>query len=116
MPKKIKAIVIDPVMCMITETTIDGSLESLQHAIGDRRIEVVYLDHPNVMYVDEEGLFLPNQSYFVYNDETPLAGKAVIVGVGEDGQTIGTSLNVTDLLSKIAFHSASEIVAMNLQG
>ena len=115
MSNKIKAIMVNPSLGIISELEIDNSLESLQHAIGDHHIEAVYLDDKNVMYVDEEGLFRLDQKFFVYDGKIPLAGIAIVVGVNVNtGGTIGTTLNVTDIASKIGFHTAKEITAMGI--
>ena len=115
MSKKIRAITIDPFLKIILETEIENSLSGLQGAIDDNMIEAVYIDDKNVMYVDDEGLFKQNQSFFVFNKEVPLAGKAVIVGANHtNGTDVSTKLKVTDVAAKIGFHTVQEIAAMRL--
>jgi len=114
MSKQIRIIVIDPHLKTISESEIENSLEGLQHAIGDRNIEIVYLDNNNVMYVDEEGLFVEDQRFFIYN-KRPFAGKAIILGDDpKNGCTVGTKSNVTEIAQHVEFRTASEISQMGL--
>ena len=113
MSKQIRIIVIDPHLRTISEGMIEPTLQGMQHAIGDHYIEAVYIDNNDIMYVDEEGLFRPDQAFFIYN-KRPFAGKAIILGDDVRGATRGTTTLVTTIAQNIGFHSAEEIAAMSL--
>ena len=115
MPNKIKAIIIDPFLQIVKETEIEDDLDGLQGGVGGHNIETaLYIDDSNVMFVDSEGLFHTDQQFFVYGEQFPLAGQAVIVGTGKDGDTIGTTLTALDVAKKVGFHTVSEISAMGI--
>ena len=115
MSKKIKAIIVDPFLNIIQEAEIEDTLEALQGAIGDHHIETaLYINDKDVMFVDSEGLFREEQQFFVYDEKFPLAGKAVIVGTGSEGETIGATVTALDVAKKIGFHTVSEIAAMGI--
>lgn len=115
MSKKIKAVIIDPILRIVKEAEIEDNLDGLQGGVGGHNIETaLYIDDSNVMFVDSEGLFRPDQQFFVYGEQFPLAGQAVVVGTGKDGETIGTTLTALDVAKKVGFHTASEIAAMGI--
>jgi uncharacterized protein DUF3846 len=79
-----RAIIINAKDRTVTETEIDGSLQSLQQIVGGL-IEPVYdgLDDAHHCYVNEEGLLNGLQHFFMLRDgHQPLAGNGVIVGNG----------------------------------
>ena len=110
--ERIKAIIIDPELQLMVETEIDNTLQGLQHAIGDHKIELVRINDKEDCYVDKEGLFRENQSFFILNGmqvSVPLAGKAVIVGATPMGNQTDTKLNLCKVSSMIEFKTRNEI-------
>jgi len=118
MSNKIDIIVIDPLLKIISTKTIEDTLSDLQESIGGHGIEIVYIDGGEIMYVDEEGLYRDNQSFFVYTSDdgvkTPFAGKAIVLGTNGAGESASTKFSVLDISKKIEFLSVSEIAAMRL--
>jgi len=86
-----KAIFIDTHAEEIREVDIVGDLDSFYDLIGCDLIESVYtpvLVGDDVMYVDEEGLFKSNIPMFEFDGALqPLAGRAVIIGIDENGES-----------------------------
>jgi hypothetical protein len=114
MSKKIRIIVIDPHLKTICESEIENTLKGLQHAIDNNNIELVYLDKPNIMYVDDEGLFKENQQFFLYN-RRPFAGKAIVLGDDpKNGNTVGTKSTILEIASHVEFRTVTEISQMGL--
>lgn len=115
MSKEINVILIDPLFGTIMQATINDDLKSLQHAVGDHHIELVYINDDNIMYVDEEGLFRENQDFFLlkaFDRKIPLAGKAVILGNDmENGESISTKMTPLDAAKIIEFKTLYEIRA-----
>jgi hypothetical protein len=76
-----KALLIDVHNRMITETTVTD-LEQIQKLLHGH-LEVAYqFDTGDVLYVDEEGLYKPNQQYFHLHQrpDQALAGNGLLVG------------------------------------
>ncbi|MBC8638256.1 hypothetical protein IAG25_15650 [Caballeronia sp. EK] len=89
-----KAYLIDPFMQTVTEFERDGSgtqdrLQELYKAIGCDLVQAVYPDDTegDVIYVDEEGLFKPEQALFFCTlwPHQPLVGRGVWVGTARGG-------------------------------
>lgn len=58
----------------------------------------------DVIWVDGEGLFKPNQRYFKFADyPQPLAGKGLVLGVSEDGRTVSTLIDEGWVKSRVSW-------------
>jgi hypothetical protein len=63
----------------------------------DGPIDIVTLTDDTMVIVDDEGLLKNNNRYFKLSEfHQPLAGRAIVVGYGEDGET--TSFDYDDSL------------------
>jgi Domain of unknown function (DUF3846) len=82
-----RAIVINSHDRSITETQIDGSLQSLQRIVGGLIQSVDQgLDDDHHCYVNEEGLFENPRHFFMFaGGHQPLAGNGVILASTSDG-------------------------------
>ena len=59
-----------------------------------------YLDDDghDCVYVDDEGLFVPNQRFFYIEGQyQPLAGNAIIVGTDDQGRSIAPKITLDEL-------------------
>jgi hypothetical protein len=89
-----KAMLIDSAAREIREVEYSTTAD-LQRFVGGW-IEAVYLGLPNgdVLYVDEEGMFKPQTSFFmIHGHAAPIAGNGVIVGPevhDRDGEYVRT--------------------------
>jgi hypothetical protein len=99
MTRIVRAILIDPFACTVTETEYDGSkgLAEVYALLSHETMPVdlvtaAYSGHlqgRDVIYVDDEGLMKSPQRFFKYSgNPQPLAGKGLIVGTDADGNTI----------------------------
>ena len=89
----------------ITETEIDGSLQSLQRIVGGL-IETVYdgLDDYHHCYVNEEGLLNNPQHFFMFRDgHQPLAGNGVILSSTGDGNEAPCTLLLDWVQDRVTF-------------
>ena len=98
-----RAIVINAQDRTITETEIDGSLESLQEIVGGL-IEPVDLDGKHHCYVNEEGLLDQPQHFFMFRDGyQPLAGNGVILALDDDGNETPCTLPLDWVKERVTF-------------
>jgi hypothetical protein len=100
-----RAIVINAQNRTITETEIDGSLESLQQIVGGL-IEPVGqgLDDYHHCYVNEEGLLEhPRHFFFFKEGHQPLAGNGVILSSTDDGDEAACTLPLDWVKERVTF-------------
>lgn len=91
-----KAILIDSENKTITEVQLDNKtiLSSLQKHVGGYIEPSYHFPNRDVVYVNEEGLFLDNPPFFVIDGyHQPLAGNGIVVGSkGPDSSDVKTSI------------------------
>jgi hypothetical protein len=91
-----KAIHINPFEKTVKEVDILGNLEDIYVLLGCRPLDAINYDDKNVLYVDDEGLLKNDQRYFSINGKN-FAGKGLVMGYDDEGDSIDTSLNADDL-------------------
>jgi len=78
---------------------IESNLKQIYTLCDCKLIDAVYSIDDHTVYVDDEGLYVENTRYFKL-DGQPLAGKALVLGVNEDGDSIDAKLWVEDTLEE----------------
>jgi Domain of unknown function (DUF3846) len=100
-----RAIIINAKDHTVTESEIDGSLESLQQIVGGL-VEAVTqgLDDYHHCYVNEEGLLNRPQHFFMLRDgHQPLAGNGVILSLTPDGDEAPCTLPLDWVTERVTF-------------
>jgi hypothetical protein len=105
----LKAILIDSKERTITQVETDGSLESIYKLLGVEGIEAVHvqdrLNNTDTLYVDEKGLLKtytdedgneidPPAFAFEKGYGYPLVGNGLIIGTGEEGESVSATSSV----------------------
>tara|TARA_R110002012_G_scaffold294538_2_gene490737 strand:+ start:1459 stop:1830 length:372 start_codon:yes stop_codon:yes gene_type:complete len=103
-----KAILIDPFDESVSEVEYNGDYKEIYNLADCRTFDVVSLDDTNDVYVDDEGLLKNPTRYFrIFSYNTmrlvTLAGKGLILGHNDDGETIATTLNANEYAETIQF-------------
>ena len=94
---------IDPFEKAITSVYYDGDFHSIYNLIDCRTFDCVRCGKYD-LFVDDEGLFKEDQKFFATFDyPQPLAGKALVVGVDREGETIPPSITLEELEARILF-------------
>lgn len=100
-----KAYLIDPNNLSITEVDYDGSLEQIYKLCDYSCFTVAtFNDMGDGVYVDDEGLLKPTSGFFMidgYNQ--PLAGKGLVLGVDDQGESIPPSVTLDWLKEHTTF-------------
>lgn len=119
MSKMIKTIVIDPFTRTIEHGTLpygnDGAYTGIVDAVFEGRpakgyIELVRVDRRNAVWVDEEGLLKDwaDQRFFTWGPQQ-LAGRGVITGVNEEGDTVDATIDIERVRRDVKFVGAEEV-------
>lgn len=110
MPNKTKtmtAILIDPFKKEISEVQIGKSLEEIYTHIEAETFECLFINKErDALYIDEEGLFKLNKSFFGYKGvETPITGKALVLGHTRSGDSTTPSISIDEVRANVQFLS-----------
>lgn len=97
-----KAILIDPVAQTVTETNVKD-WKDISPALNCRVFDIVQVA-PNVsIYVDDEGLFVQGQQFFLHRAyPQPLAGHGLVLGFDDQtGDSTDCPITVDQVRSQI---------------
>lgn len=103
-----KAILIDPETKTVQQIEYDGDYNSIYKLIGCDTFTVVQLDDGNALFLDDEGLLNDTEFFFRWDgannpDCQPFAGKGLILGTDEEGDSIATTMDVDDVRRRVTF-------------
>lgn len=108
MPRMVKAILIDPFTQEVKEVEHDADDYRNIHRLLSTEsnkvhsFDVVRIDDTNAIFLDDNGLYVENQAYVLWDGyHQPLAGKCLILGCDEEGETIGTTLTESEVSAKV---------------
>lgn len=107
--KDVRGILIDPVAKTITEVTLNGDYKEIHKQIGADCFDAVYVDRrpdgsTEAIFVDDEGLYREGQEFFLWRGYAqPLAGRGLILGANEEGDTVSTRLSLDQVKNKVSF-------------
>ncbi len=119
-PNFINGILIDPFQKKVTTVKVDttNTLKSKYDLIGCSMVETVNYTHKSVIediWCDEEGLMKPRgeQRFFKisklpYLHRGVIAGRGLILGSDNEGDTISTSLTIEEVLPRISWDFVDE--------
>lgn len=100
-----KVFVIDPANLDIYEAEYNGSIDEI-YQLGDFDcFDVASFNAENDgVYVDDNGLFKEDQSFFAITGyPQPLAGKGVVIGCDEEGASVEPSVSLEWLHQNVKF-------------
>lgn len=96
-------LLIDPFDKTVTPVYYDGELSSLYALLGCDLVAVAYCGKFD-MLVDDEGLLKADQKLFwVVGHPQPQAGKALVVGVDKEGNTVPPDITLEELEARVLF-------------
>lgn len=99
-----RSILIDPAKRAVVPYRINGSVASLQAAVGSLIAFATQLDTGDVLYVDDEGLLRDNPSFFaIAGGRHPYAGRGLLVGPETYGAITDVVATVEEVKSLVSF-------------
>ena len=98
-------LLINPYDKTVSPVYYDGELSSLYAMLQCSTVSVVPCGSRYDLFVDDEGLFKPDQKFFLCGDfpHQPLAGMALAVSVDEHGNTVPPRITLDELEARILF-------------
>lgn len=108
-----KAILIDPFAREVREIEVAAGIDAIYAAIGAECFCTVGLPDGDAIYLDDEGVFRDKQQWFaVGNYPHPLAGKGLILGCDEEGESCDPQVTGELIRAHVHWLTAGEVVAM----
>ena len=102
--KDTKCIVIDAENETVTAVKLNGDYREIYRVGGFDCFDSVRIDQHNVIYVDDEGLLHDPKHFFMFRGyPQPLAGRGVVLGVDDAGESIPTTWSVEEIKSDVKF-------------
>jgi hypothetical protein len=99
-----KAILIDPFTRTVSEHNHSGDWRDISKTIRCGLFCVVYLNNMgDTLYLDDEGLYAPDQKYFRLPSRYPemLAGRGLILGADDMGDSTDCLISVEEIEDEI---------------
>ena len=104
-----KAYLIDPFEKSINEVEYSGDYQDIYKLINADLFDVAYIDDGIGVFVDDEGLYKPNQAFFQVG-YAMLAGYGLVLGTDDEGESISPNISLKDLAKKVTFLSREEVM------
>lgn len=99
-----RAILIDPRAKIITEVECTGEGKDIYRLIECDTFTTVRVDERHHMFVDDNGLYVPNQCYFAWGTQEHLAGKGLVLGMTENGEEAPCTLRMSTVVMDVGFY------------
>ena len=102
-----KAILIDPKACSVSEVEWDGKLPSLYRELGCTCVEAIRLPRGGCVYLDEEGR-LKGERYDLFYIEGEagvydIYGRSLVVGSDGEGGDVDSPFSVEEIQERVRF-------------
>lgn len=100
-----QAYIIDPHTKTVSTYTYSGNWRDISKAIGCDLFDVVTTPEGYSLYVDDEGLYVPDQAFFLWKGlPMPLAGKAMLLGpVDDEGNTTEITVPLIEVAMSVIY-------------
>jgi hypothetical protein len=99
-----QAILIDPFTETIEVVDYSGDWRDISAMLGCDLFTTVYTEMADTIYVDDEGLYVEDQRYFkLKGHPQPLAGKGLVLGSTDDGDSTDCVSSLQDILDIVEF-------------
>jgi hypothetical protein len=100
-----KAYLIDPVTRTVEEVNYSNDFTDIYDLIDcDTFTCVNFNKHNDTIFVDDEGLFKSDQQFFhVQGYPQPLAGKGLILGTDDEGESVSPVIGYEDFCKLVTF-------------
>ena len=95
-----RAYLIDPFARQVKPVEYNGNIEEIYSLIQADCFDCCRFStaHNDGVFVDDEGLFKPDQEFFMIgNYPSPLAGRGLVIGCDDVGESIGAKSSIDDM-------------------
>jgi hypothetical protein len=97
-----KAFLIDPQQKLVSTVDYDGDYKNIQKMIEAEYFTTVTVNSAqDALFVDDMGLYTKKSSFMVANYASPLKGKALLLGVDGEGDSVSPTLTYEEVVKMI---------------
>jgi hypothetical protein len=107
-----QAYLINPEERTIEAVEIDDTVDGIYQVIEASSFDVVRLDHGDVIYVDDEGLYHKRDYFSLEGFKAPLAGRGLVLGTDCEGRSTEPAHDIMDISDMVRFISYDEALEM----
>lgn len=107
-----QAYLIDPFAQTVTEVDYSGDIADIYKLTDCETFAVAQFDaRGNGVFVDDEGLLnnKPKAFFQIWDYPQPLAGKGLVLGTDDEGESIAPTLTLAELRAKVRFMSLEDV-------
>jgi hypothetical protein len=106
-------ILIDPFQNQITEELITQDYKDLYKLLDCEMFDAIRInDQRDSVFIDDEGLYKPDQQFFMIEGyPQPIAGKGLIIGSNEAGESQPPKITLQEARDSIIFLSPLQVLA-----
>lgn len=103
-----KAFLIDPEKKIVSIVDYDGDYKNIQKMIEAEYFTTVSVNSAHdSLFVDDMGLYTKKASFMVTNYASPLKGKALLLGVDGEGDSVSPTLTYEEVVKMIIWEIGS---------
>tara|TARA_R110000751_G_scaffold54149_1_gene116653 strand:+ start:94 stop:432 length:339 start_codon:yes stop_codon:yes gene_type:complete len=108
----VRGILIDPTAKSVNEVDFTGDYKQIYKLCDFNYFECFEIAPDHTLFVDEEGLMKDYSDFFRILGGSPhsFAGKGLILGLDDSGESVGSELSVEDIEKKVKFFEDGEVV------
>lgn len=97
------AYLIDPFERKVTEVEYSGQYQDIYKLIDAQTFDVARLRNGDSIFIDDEGLMKSNEFFMHRGYYNPLAGKGLVLGTDEEGDSVSPSCTLDQLIEDVEF-------------
>lgn len=98
------AYLIDPFARTVTAVEHNGDYQEIYKFIGASTFDIARLNDGDGIFVDDDGLSKHDQAFFLHKGYgQPLAGKALVLGCDDEGDSVSPRCTLEDLRQQVQF-------------
>ena len=107
-----KAILIDPFEQTVKEVDYSGDFRDIYKLIDAECFDCARIKGRDGIFVDDEGLLNAPTHFFEHSEyHSPLAGKGLIVGCDEEGESADCKTTLDEVKAKVTFSNILQMRA-----
>jgi hypothetical protein len=107
-----KAILIDPFEQTVKEVDYSGDFRDIYKLIDAECFDCARIKGTDGIFVDDEGLLNAPTHFFEHSEyPSPLAGKGLIVGCDEEGESADCKTTLDEVKAKVTFSNILQMRA-----
>jgi hypothetical protein len=107
-----QGILINPEEHTVEVVELEDDIDSIHKLIEAPLFDCVRLEHDDVIYIDDEGLYNKHDFFAIEGFPNPLAGRGLVLGTDSEGGSTDPIHDLTAISNMVKFISFEEALEM----